>query len=200
MSEPPPLPAADLVIPYATPAQFELEAGVCRDGKNLVIPIGVPVPPRCVKCNEPAEPKYSKGRNYYWHPPAVYLLLIFPGVLIYAIVAMIFRKIAKVEVGLCPVHGKRRRNRILMAWGILLFGIVSLIGGIVLSVDPDYRQMASIGMVMGWLGGFSILFSLLFAVFAVRLLWPKKIDNYFVILRGADPRFLDSLPSTIMRV
>src|SRR5688572_23321251 len=54
---------------------------------------------RCVKCNAPTGPERLK-RVLYWHHPAVYLLII-PGILFYAIAALIARKKAIVHLPLC---------------------------------------------------------------------------------------------------
>src|SRR5579862_1250440 len=134
MSQPPPLPPP--VIPYASGVQFaQAAANVWREGNKLVVPRAWALPARCVKCNAPADPRYTLDKTLYWHHPLIYLLIL-PGVLIYAIVAIILRKSARVQIGLCTFHGHRRRMRILIGWLMALFGIGLIIASIALSSNP----------------------------------------------------------------
>src|SRR5579872_5285818 len=81
--------------------------GTWRDGAVLVLSREASLPPRCVRCNEPAD-EPTKSRKVYWHSPWLYLLILF-NLIIYAIVAAIVRKKAVVAPGLCSAHKKRRR-------------------------------------------------------------------------------------------
>ncbi len=51
----------------------------------------------------------------YWHHPALYLLILI-GVCFYVIPALIVRKKALVEVGICDRHLRRRRWGIGIGW------------------------------------------------------------------------------------
>jgi hypothetical protein len=122
--------------PYAAPSaetDFEplvpggSESGVYRDGMFLVIPVqGASLPMRCVKCNAPAHTRLK--RKLYWHPPG-YFLLIFASAIIYVIVAMIVRRRAHFELGLCDRHALRRRTGILLGWlgaGACVMGVFAI--------------------------------------------------------------------------
>jgi hypothetical protein len=125
--------------------------------------------------------------------PALYFLILFPGLLIYAIVAIIIRKTCKVEVGLCEEHGRRRRKRVLTGWLIALAGALSIVLAIVVGNQPGNHDN-----VVGWLvvaGIILLLVSLFWAVFAGRVLWPSKIDARYAWLNGACVEYLDQLPS-----
>ena len=63
------------------------------------------------------------------------LMILFPGVLIYAIVALIVRKKAIVEASLCPEHRSARSRWILLTWLTGVGSFVALIGGIVISAS-----------------------------------------------------------------
>jgi hypothetical protein len=99
--------------------------GVRREGSYLVIPAhGTSLPRRCVVCNAPGGTRLL--RKLYWHPSAYYLLILV-GVLFYAIAAVIVRKRAHFELGLCDQHARRRRNGILIGWLGTLASVVGLI-------------------------------------------------------------------------
>jgi hypothetical protein len=114
--------------PYAAP-QFggplphsaEANGGVWRDGIVLVMHKQAVLPDRCVKCNESVNGLRLK-RKLSWHHPALYLMIFFPGLLFYAIVALIVRKTARIDVGICERHRSRRRIGIAVAWLIALLG------------------------------------------------------------------------------
>ena len=73
--------------------------GVWRHFSQLVMTKDAQLPDRCTVCNAPANGLRLK-RNLYWHPPAWYLLIC-AGLLFYAIAALIVRKKASIEIGLC---------------------------------------------------------------------------------------------------
>jgi len=101
-----------------------------REGDSVVVPAaGAILPARCVRCNQPASQRLL--RRLYWHHPALYLLILI-GVCFYVIPALIVRKKAVVEVGVCDQHHKRRRLGIAIGW---LGFFVSLLG-MVATIDP----------------------------------------------------------------
>lgn len=108
--------------PYEAPAaeiakeehHLKEPGGAWRDGKLLVMRPEANLPDRCIRCNAPAG-GFRFKRNLSWHPPGWYLLLFF-NLIIYVIVALIVRKRAKVAVGLCARHRKKRANAIILGW------------------------------------------------------------------------------------
>src|SRR5690242_4311267 len=93
---------------------------VSRAGDKLVIPHNAPLPDRCVKCNAPAH-GFRLQRNLTWLHPA-YLLLLFGGLVIYAIVSAVVSKNAEIHVGVCPKHRRRRWQAIIGGWTLGLSG------------------------------------------------------------------------------
>jgi hypothetical protein len=159
--------------------------GVWRNDDELIVAHGAAFPQRCVKCNEPSETPH-KYRKVYWHHPAVYVLLLGYAIL-YIIVALIVRRAAEVNPGLCAEHRRKRLRWIAIGWGGVLFGWVIVLG---------------VGKLLGLEGGtFALLAVLVFLGSAIagvvgsRILYPKRIDERYARLKGADPRFLDSLPN-----
>jgi dolichol kinase len=103
--------------------------------------------------------------------------------LIYILVALVARKNAKINPGLCANHRKRRYLAIGLGWtGIILGALFAVVGGI-----NDIPAFLLFGIV--FLLGSSIA-GLIFA----RIVFPKKIDKEFVFLKGCGNDFLDSLP------
>jgi hypothetical protein len=90
------------------------EAGICREGRYLVIPArGASLPARCVVCNQATDRRAQ--RKLYWHPSGYYLLILI-SVVIYVIVAVIVRKRAYFELGICEQHAIRRRLGLWLGW------------------------------------------------------------------------------------
>jgi hypothetical protein len=142
------------------------------------------LPPRCVKCNEPAE-EPMKFRKVYWHHPAIYLLILI-NIIIYAIVGAIVRRRARVAAGLCTAHTKRRRVGIMVAWTSLIAGIGLMMWG--------FRDSTGNGGVLAAVGTLAVLGAALAAIILTRVVYAQKIDKEFVWLKGCGAEFLDSLP------
>jgi hypothetical protein len=156
-------------------------AGVWRNKSMLVMSKDAALPDRCVKCNEPAYGRRLK-RKLTWHHPAIYIL-IFVALLIYLIIALILRKSAIVEIGVCEMHLAKRRRNILITWLLVLLGIVGFILGIGLA-DGTYALV----------GAFLLIAAIIYGLVVVKLVAPGKIDDKFVWLKGVNKAYLDELP------
>lgn len=169
--------------PYAPP-KAELDttpAGQCwRDGKTLMLSYGTALPQRCVKCNAAADTPIKK-RTIYWHHPAWYLL-IFVAILLYAIVAIIVRKKAQIQPGLCRQHTRRRTMGLSILWGGVVLGICFFFAGF-----SGYEILIPLGALV-------LLISIIWGGILSRILRPIHIDYDVIHLRGAGKAFLDSLP------
>jgi hypothetical protein len=170
--------------PYAPPQSpcVEVVSDHCwRDRKILVVPIGHQLPPRCVKCNAPAE--LDKPSAFAWHHPGWYFLVPL-NLLVYVVVATLVHKRAKVAIGLCAAHRARRRKCMFAAGALLLLALCCLYFATV-------RQDA----LFGSLSVLCILTGLLVAVVGSRALTASRISREEARLKGAGPAFLDSLPN-----
>jgi len=155
--------------------------------RNLKLVAMIPntsLPPRCVKCNEPAE-EPMKFRKVYWHHPAIYLLILI-NIIIYAIVGAIVRRRARVAAGLCAAHTKRRRVGIIVAWTSFIAGLGLMTFG--------FRDTTGHGGVFAAVGMLALLAAALAAIILTRVVYAQKIDKEFVWLKGCGAEFLDSLP------
>jgi hypothetical protein len=172
--------------PYAAPrARLETtldeQGGLWRDGKLLVCNRDAVFPPRCVKCNEAAvdPPKRFK---LAWHH-GLWYVLIFLNILLYAIVALVVRKRAEVEMGLCARHQQRGKLAVIIGWG----GFAAILAGFFLGIYLDE----------GWLAAVSLILVLPWAVVSIVLslqLRAAKIEKEVLRIRGCGRDFLDTLP------
>src|SRR6478609_9496771 len=109
-----PYAAPSAEVDYGRSALGGAEHGIYREGLFLVVPVqGASLPARCVVCNAPAHTRLH--RKLYWHPAGYYLLILISA-LIYVIVAVIVRKRAHFELGLCDQHAGRRRLGLWLGW------------------------------------------------------------------------------------
>jgi hypothetical protein len=154
-------------------------AAIWRSGKFLVMRKEASLPDRCVKCDGAASGE-KLTRKLFWHHPALYLLII-PGLLIYAIIATIVGKRAKIQIGLCHPHRQRRKRSLLIAWGVFLSCIpLFIVGG-----------TYGIGWII-FLGVIAMLAGPVYGMIACPMVTPKKIDDQFVWLNGVTPQYLET--------
>jgi hypothetical protein len=151
-----------------------------RTGKFLVMRRDAVLPNRCVKCNADA-PMEKLRRKLFWHHPLIYLLIP-AGLLFYAIIATIVGKRARIEIGLCPEHRRKRKRDLLIAWLLFVSSIGSFVAAGVFS--------------SGWpvLAGFLCLIaSPVYGSITCAMVAPKRIDDQFIWLKGVSPQFLAPL-------
>jgi hypothetical protein len=153
-----------------------------RNQNVLVMVPDTALPPRCIKCNEPAD-EPTKMRKVYWHHPGVYALILI-NLIVYAIVAAIVRKKALVAPGLCAEHKKRRRLGLAIGWGGVLAGIGLIVWGF---EDADHVGYVPLGCLV-------LLTGMILGIFLSRVVVARRIDKSYVWLKGCGAEFLDSLP------
>jgi hypothetical protein len=178
--------------PYA-PSRASLNAGVTpseiahsgvtvwRNENVLVMLPDSHLPPRCVKCNAPAE-EPTKIRKVYWHHPAVYLLILL-NLIIYAIVAAIVRKRALVAPGLCADHKRRRRVGLTVGWLGVIFAMA------IMTIGAGYDRGSFLG-----LGVLLMLGSTIAGIYLSRIVVAERIGKDYVWLKGCGAEYLDSMP------
>lgn len=150
-----------------------------QDGRAVAHIHQAVFPHRCIHCNAPATVR--RQVKVRWHEPGLYAL-IFLGLLIYVIAAMVSTKEAYVEVSLCDTHVKQRRIGIgvlvaspLLGVGVMLLGAQLVSGGVAL------------------LGFFLLLTGLIFGASLSKTVSASRIDQRFVWLKAGDD-FVASLP------
>jgi hypothetical protein len=157
------------------------EGGVWRDGKTLIMLKTAGLPDYCIKCGVAANGSHLT-RKLSWHHPALYLLIVV-GLLIYAIVALIVRKSAKIDISMCQDHIRKHRTVVAVGWLIFVAGVAF----IVLGIAQESGGSALFGIAL-------VFASAIYSTF-VKVVRVKKIDDYYVWLLSIDESFLAMLPS-----
>jgi hypothetical protein len=158
-----------------------VQSGIWREDNLLVTMKEATLPDRCVKCNAPAQ-GYRLLRKLTWHPSGYYFFILL-NLLIYAVVAMIVSKKAKVQIGLCPVHRKKRTNGLFVAWGLFIASVFCFtLAGIFRS-----GEIVTLGIIC-------LIASPIYGAIKCRTVNAKRIDESHAWMQGACPEYLDSLP------
>jgi hypothetical protein len=156
-------------------------AAIWRSGKLLVTGVKTTLPDFCVKCNAPSQGDRLR-RKLYWHHPAIYLLIIV-SILIYAIVALLVRKRADLEVGLCERHHAKRRRDILLSWLLGFLGVGLIVAAVIQSNG-----------LMGFAGAVVLIGALIYAAITTPIVSAQRIDGEYVWVRGVCREYLSALP------
>ena len=149
-------------------------------GQSVVVPLGGPLPARCVRCNRAPDGKLIK-RTLYWHQPWLYVLLISP--LIYVIVALLVRKTAKIEIPLCA------RDRSRWQTTIAISAIGAVVALVAFFVAVAYEQY-----FLSLVAGIGFVTALVLGISRSQLLTAHKIDQDYIWLRGASAGYRRMLP------
>lgn len=168
-------------------AQPQPDWNVWREGNLLVVSKGVAFPMCCVKCGAAAQ--RTVQTKLQWHNPWLYLLAIFPGLLIYAIVATVVSQRAEFALPVCEAHRARRLKTLGFAWFVLAASVGLPL--LALATASGGSDIAGLSCVAGTLG---LLISLVVFSVGGRLLQPTFIDGYVVKLKGAGDGFLSRCP------
>ncbi|HKP14182.1 MAG TPA: hypothetical protein VJZ91_18820, partial [Blastocatellia bacterium] len=181
-------PAAGMsqVPAYGGPPSLNASApwsssGVWRQKDRLVMHKDAALPDRCIKCNRPANGRVLTKR-YAWHNPAWYLL-IFAGLLIYLIVALVVRKQVTLRLPLCDEHFAKRRTAIWVSWGLLALSVVLIILGAANNVPAVF------------LVGFLMIFvAAVYGALSANVIAIQKVDDQYVWLKRINKDYLAMLP------
>jgi len=160
--------------------------GATRNGKKLIVPRGASLPAQCIKCGNPAQVPWRK--KFYWHQPWLYILIFFPGLLIYAIVALIVRKKMELNVPLCDVHHSDRKRYVLLG-AIMLIGFipVPIILATTFKMDEGIAWLVALAMFITGVVFYS----------KSSFLRPTEITDTGGTFQGADETFLKNLPNAM---
>ncbi len=158
---------------------------VWRQNKLVIMAQDGELPCRCFKCNDPAEP-VRLPRTLYWHPPWLYLIVIF-NLLIYAIIAMCVRKTQKIGLPLCARHKAVRNRDLFIAWGGIALSI--LIPVLMAFTLKDSTFTGAIIVCCAAL----LLFCVLYGVIRCRQVTASLITDTHLHLSGSGPAFRASL-------
>lgn len=165
--------------PYFPPPTHGLQT-IWRDKSVLVMTKEALLPNRCIKCNEPTDERLK--RKLTWHHPALYLLIL-PSILIYAVIAIVLRKTATVNVGLCQDHLTRRRRNLAITWAL---GVVAVLC-FPLAAMLEEATFALVGLLL-------LFAAAIFGTVTARVVVPSRIDEHFVWIKGVNSDYLQEFP------
>lgn len=152
-----------------------------RCGNKLVTVDGIELPHRCIKCNEPVgDPPIKRKLN--WHTPLIYLSL-FAGLLVYVILAIVFRKRATVSISVCPKHRTSRMIAVALTWLLFLGGLSGF--GFALAEETAWPAFAGLG---------SLIAAIVVGIVSARFVYATKIEPQSVWLGGCCREFLAQFP------
>ncbi|MDH5327794.1 MAG: hypothetical protein OEZ68_15610 [Gammaproteobacteria bacterium] len=168
---------------YASPKSSLIDTrldadAIKRKKKYVVMPKDVILPNRCFKCNEETS-KRKKLRLSYVNP-WIYLSL-FINLLITLILVVIFQKKFTIDLPLCELHLRKRKQFLIVQWSALL-GTLSLLG---LGIVFDEPIALSVSMLI-------FLVVILMAIFS-RLAYIAKHKDDLLWIKGAGKPFIESL-------
>ena len=154
-------------------------------GEDLVVTKLAPLPDVCVKCGT-REGLARKLKKFTWVSPWVWLLAIV-SVLIAAIIAAILQKRGELWLPLCA----RCKSRWTIATVSMVLTVLGIFAAIFLPLiiagafdAGDAIPILLLVSFVLWIVGL-VLVSLL--VVKPRTIWPKKIDDRVLTLRGVHP-------------
>jgi len=165
--------------PYFPPPTHNLPT-IWRSKSLLVMTKEALLPSRCVKCNAPTGDRLK--RKLTWHHPAIYLTILI-SILVYAVIAMVLRKTATVNVGLCEDHANVRRRNLAITW---VMGILAMVCFPVAGVLEDVTFLI--------VGGLLLIATAVYGTVTLRVVVPTKIDDQFVWIKGINPNYLQEFP------
>ncbi len=174
------------INPYAAPQYQDADdqnlvakrCGVWRHGKLLVIHKEAAPPARCVLCNAPASRRLTFKLR--WNDPSYFLR------------SPLLEKNAKLKLGLCNRH-RRRRLIVRAVCGLFValgasLGIVGTTHGVVHWSDPWPLLFIASSFIPAILAAVAYDFTLAMS------LKVQRIDREYIWLKGAAPAFLADLP------
>ena len=123
-----------------------------------------------------------------WHPSLLFITVLLSP-FIYIILALILSKRATIYVPLSDAWRRKRTTRLLLGWVLLLVAGIAFIVGIGLLADERGGQ-ANIGPIVLLGSLVTLIVSVVFFMLASRIVWPVKIDDHYLHLRGFHPDFL----------
>lgn len=153
----------------------QTSGGVWQDKKKVVLHLRAPLPSRCWKCNS------SDGIAW-----KVYTLKHYPVYSLFTMVLIGFARYKKVgvELGICATHQAKRRQRVW--YGVYMMLAAAVMGFLGLAVEALFMLLIA-AFILFFIG--CIYLACLDAPASIT-----KIKEPYIWLKGADDRYLTSLP------
>lgn len=177
--------ASSWARPQATGGVHALyPVGVWRLRGKLVMHRSARLPDRCVKTNAPAEAWLT--RKLFWYHPLILLALLL-NLIVFLVLVLVLGKKAVIQVGIARGWRNRHRWRAAFAWSMTLLLPGACIAGAFVS-DEAWMPWLVAGAFLAFLLGAVV------SVLVTRIVWPVRITDQYVVLKGVHPAFLAELP------
>lgn len=163
---------------------FSNEPLIRRFGNDIALHQNGNLPSNCVKCGVPvsAANGVMVTEKFRWHNPLVYIALISP--LIYLILALALSKRFKVNVPLCHLHNKSRKD----TGNFLTFGGLGLFVVMMIAGFNDFGGFALLPFLFGL-----IALPITYTYF-YKALRVKGVEGNYYHLSGASDEYLRNIP------
>lgn len=171
--------------PYAPPKSSLINTaatGIYGFKRYVIHKDGVEWPSRCFKCN--TDTNTTKKVKLVYVNPWIYLSLLITPILT-IILALIFQKKFTVQLPVCEVHLKKRKNFLFFQWATVFLTIVGFIIGA--ATNSDVAIMLSMVLIL----------VIVISALAGRLVYAAKFKKDNLWVRGAGKEFLSSLPDFV---
>src|SRR5206468_2621369 len=136
------------------------------------------------KSNLPSKRRLK--RSLYWHHPAYYLLILL-HLLIYIVAALIVRKSATIYIPLTEEWYSRRHRRMLIAWSLILLSIILFAVAVPFADQHAWAPFLMIACFPLALG------AAMWGLVMCRMVWPKRMTDQYIWLKGVHPDYLRRL-------
>lgn len=146
-----------------------------------------PLPPVCMCCGAPAT--CTKPKTFAWYPKWIGVTVI-AGFLIFAILAAVMTKRARVDVPFCEQHKGHFATRTMFGW----FGFLGLIALVVLMVMATSGPHHSSALDQLWLlvPVYILAWVVTMIVLGTSTLRPTEITDFYVSITHVSPQFVQA--------
>lgn len=156
-------------------------AGVWRNGKTVIALRDATLPSRCIRCGDVcSSPPLTRSVRWMNQTKLVILLVILG---LFVVFVFPFMKKIDMTAHLCDRHLEEREKATRAGLNLSIVGVALILLAIVFA-----------SAWLGVLAGLALIAAAIWATAGRRFVAPKHVDDGFIHLRGADRRFLDTLP------
>jgi hypothetical protein len=157
-----------------------------RQGDDLIVQSGAPLPDVCVKCGKRGG-NSLRYQNFVWTPRWVYLL-VFVNLIVVAIVAMVMQKKGRLALPLCPSCKSRwSMANLFLGLSITWIFVGLILGGVLLAND-----VAALG-ALTMISAIAAPIAVSVALVKPRTIRPKIIKDLLLTLNGFHPDAADAI-------
>ncbi len=149
------------------------------------------LPGVCAKCGDKAVA--APAKRFSWYPPWI-VVLIFVGLLLYVIVAMVLTKRMTVRLPFCERHRNYWRNRALFMYGGLLGFLLAAIAFGILAGTIDNQNVSNIfGVACGVSAVLLLVWLIVAAIMQAAGIKANEITDRSITLAALSKDFVEAI-------